>query len=407
MTSESMITRIKTPMAVLCLCIALAVLVMPAAASTSVTVTRYCDNNYATVDDSTTLYNTTLMGMTQYQSSGNISMQGLVTPADQVTYNLTDAEFQNGWDTTESVNLGNYGAHNGTLLEDIVMQVGGMPDGSEIVIADSTFPKATRYFNKTNVYSPIAGQGEMILCWWDSEYGFVPGWSKGMRLFFYSSNDLTFSNQNMKNCIAPWYQQFAKDRNSDFVGPSAKGLSVQNVDTIKIYPPHRYDFATGSDTVEYAYEGGVTGVPTASNVPSTAFSSTAYIASDDGIDQECSTSVTGESAAQRFVFTVAENATKIERLAITWNGTGTHASTPGADLYIWNGTSSSYELLQDSTSSTEVSLTGEKTSGISNYIVNGNVTVLVKQKGAATGLLVKSTLATDYVKLVVTHHHTY
>jgi hypothetical protein len=405
MTSESMITRTRTPMAVLCLCIALAVLVMPATAATeSVTVTRYCDNNYATVYDSENLTLSTLMGMTQYPISSNISMQGLVTPADQTTYNLTDEEFQNGWDTTESVNLGNYGAHNGTLLEDIVLRVGGMPDGSEIMIADSTYPKATRYFNKTNVYEPIAGQGEMVLCWWDSVDGFVPTWSKGMRLYFYTPNDPNFTNQNMKNCFAPWYWQYAKDKYSNFVGPSAKGLSVQTLNTINIYPPHRYDFATGGDTVEYAYKGGVTDVPTTSDVPSTAFSSTAGIAADDS--QVVSTPApTDQYAAQRFVFTVAENATKIEKLAVTWNGTGTHTSgTNGADLYIWNG--SSYELLQDSTSSTEVSLTGEKTSGISNYIVNGNVTVLVKQKGAS-GLFSASTLETDYVKLVVTHHHTY
>ncbi|MDD4254339.1 MAG: hypothetical protein PHP59_03085, partial [Methanofollis sp.] len=71
--------------------------------------------------------------------------------------------------------------------------------------------------------------------------------------------------------------------------------------------------------------------------------------------------------------------------------------------YIWNG--SSYELLQGSTSSSEVTLTGEETSSISNYVDGGNVTVLAKQKGA-TDRDTSSTLSTDYVKLVVTHHHT-
>jgi len=397
MTSESMITRIKTPMAVLCLCIALAVLVMPATAATqSVTVTRYCDNNYATVDDSTTLSNTTLMGMAQYPISSNISMQGLVTPTDWANSGLNQADFQDGWDATESVNLGNYGAHNGTLVEDIVLQVGGMPDGSEIMIADSTYPKATRYFNKTNVYEPIAGQGEMVLCWWDSEYGFVPGWTKGMRLFFYSENDLTFSNQDMKNCFAPWYWQFSKDKKSDFVGPSAKGLSVQTVDTINIYPPHRYDFATGGDTVEYAYEGGV-GASPGLNDPSDTTVDTSKIAADDSVYEQTDSKATGEYAAQRFVFNVTEDAANIEKLAVTWNGTSSHDNSgadQGATTYIWkNGTG--YE-----------SISGNITSNIGDYVVNGNVTVLVKQNAAHVALPAKAShLATDYVKLVVTHHH--
>ncbi len=398
MTSESMITRIKTPMAVLCLCIALAVLVMPATAATqSVTVTRYCDNNYAVVDDSTTLNTTpTLMGMAQYPISSNISMQGLVTPTDWANSGLNQADFQDGWDATESVNLGNYGAHNGTLVEDIVLQVGGMPDGSEIMIADSTYPKATRYFNKTNVYEPIAGQGEMVLCWWDSEYGFVPGWTKGMRLFFYSENDLTFSNQDMKNCFAPWYWQFSKDKKSDFVGPSAKGLSVQTVDTINIYPPHRYDFATGGDTVEYAYEGGV-GASPGLNDPSDTTVDTSKIAADDSVYEQTDSKATGEYAAQRFVFNVTEDAANIEKLAVTWNGTSSHDNSgadQGATTYIWkNGTG--YE-----------SISGNITSNIGDYVVNGNVTVLVKQNAAHVALPAKAShLATDYVKLVVTHHH--
>ncbi|WP_298665586.1 hypothetical protein [uncultured Methanofollis sp.] len=385
-------------MAVLCLCIALAVLVMPATAATqSVTVTRYCDNNYAVVDDSTTLNTTpTLMGMAQYPISSNISMQGLVTPTDWANSGLNQADFQDGWDATESVNLGNYGAHNGTLVEDIVLQVGGMPDGSEIMIADSTYPKATRYFNKTNVYEPIAGQGEMVLCWWDSEYGFVPGWTKGMRLFFYSENDLTFSNQDMKNCFAPWYWQFSKDKKSDFVGPSAKGLSVQTVDTINIYPPHRYDFATGGDTVEYAYEGGV-GASPGLNDPSDTTVDTSKIAADDSVYEQTDSKATGEYAAQRFVFNVTEDAANIEKLAVTWNGTSSHDNSgadQGATTYIWkNGTG--YE-----------SISGNITSNIGDYVVNGNVTVLVKQNAAHVALPAKAShLATDYVKLVVTHHH--
>ncbi|QSZ68173.1 hypothetical protein RJ40_12050 [Methanofollis aquaemaris] len=391
-------------MALLCLCIAIALLVVPAAAATtSVTVTRYCDNNYTAVDNSTTLTFQQLRNISEFQSNGDIRMQGLVTPDDWANSGLNPSDFQDGWDATESMNFKNYGAHNGTLVEDIVQHIGGMTDGSELEVADSTYPLATRHFSKTNVYTPPTGQGEMVLTWWDSVDGLVPNWGKGMRLYFYTSSDRDFSNMDMNTSFSSWYYQFADDKYSDFSGPSAKGLSVQTVDTINIYPPHRYDFATGSDTVEYAYEGGVTGLPTASNVPSATTVNTSKITAIDSDDDPYTTSVTGEYAAQRFVFTLNENATNIEKLNVTWIGTGTNAGgTNGADLYIWNG--SSYEHLQGSTSSTEVSLTGEKTSSISNYVNGGNVTVLVKQKSTSDGFDA-STLATDYVKFVVTHHH--
>jgi hypothetical protein len=53
-------------------------------------------------------------------------------------------------------------------------------------------------------------------------------------------------------------------------------------------------------------------------------------------------------------------------------------------------------------------LTGDITSDIVNYVVNGNVTVLVKQNVAHVYEEeedLSSRVATDYVGLVVTHHH--
>jgi hypothetical protein len=245
----------------------------------------------------------------------------------------------------------------------------------------------------------------MIVAWWDSDYGFVPDYTYGMRLFFYTppssygvDDSLNLTLRDMEASFDPWYRH-----NYSLTWPSAKGLSSKYVQYLKIYPPHRYDFNTTGDTVEYAYEGDVDGVPGTSTVPSTAFSSTANIAADDSVSYQTDSENEGEYAAQRFVFNVAESAGNIEKIAVTWVGTGTNAGdTDGADLYIWNG--SNYELLQSSTSSSEVTLSGEKTSSISDYINDGNVTVLVKQKSASNGDDA-STLATDYVKFVVTHHH--
>jgi hypothetical protein len=67
------------------------------------------------------------------------------------------------------------------------------------------------------------------------------------------------------------------------------------------------------------------------------------------------------------------------------------------DFYEHNGTKSGNTYA-------EVTLTGEKTSDISNYVNSDNVTVLVKQKNGQRGS-VHSYIDTDDVKLVVTHHH--
>jgi len=301
-------------------------------------------------------------------------------------------------------NMIDYYGHNGSRVSNITDEVGGMSDGDELKVQSSD--GFSLYFGYDNVYAPNSRQGDMIVAWWDSDYGFVPDYTYGMRLFFYTppstpgvADSLNLTLRDMEASFDPWYRH-----NYSLTWPSAKGLSAKYVQYLKIYPPHRYDFNTTGDTVEYAYEGGVTGVPGTSTVPGTAFSSTGEIAADDSVLYQTSIEDGGEYAAQRFVFNVTESAARIEKLAVTWVGTGTNAGgTDGADLYSWNG--SSYELLQGSTSSSEVTLTGEKTSSISNYVVNGNVTVLAKQKSASDEIDASS-LATDYVKLVVTHHHT-
>jgi len=380
---------------VMAMSIVLLVLVTPvAAATTSVTVTKYADNNYSQSVDSETLSLAELQTLSSVYSNGPVYMQG-------PTFDPGDPWGDGGQ------NMINFYGHNGSRVSNITDEVGGMSDGDELKVQSSDgFPL---YFGYDNVYTPNSSQGDMIVAWWDSDYGFVPYYTYGMRLFFYTpasspgvDDSLNLTLRDMEASFDPWYRHNYTDSSGSW--PSAKGLSSKYVQYLKIYPPHRYDFNTTGDTVEYAYEGGVTGVPGASTAPSTAFGSTANVAADDGVLHPTSIEDDGEYAAQRFVFNVTEDAARIEILAVTWNGTGTNAGgTDGADLYIWNG--SSYELLQGSTSSSEVTLSGEKTSSISDYINDGNVTVLVKQKSASDGVDA-STLATDYVKLVVTHHHT-
>jgi len=295
-----------------------------------------------------------------------------------------------------------YYDHNGTYVRNMTDLVGGMNDGDEIRVQASD--GMSRYFGYDNVYIPDARQGDMILAWWDDQYGFVPDYAEGIRLFFYTppstygvDDSLNLTLRDMQASFDPWYSY-----NYSGTWPSAKGLSVKYVQYLKVYPPHRYDFNTTGDTNEWAYEGSVGATPGV-NEPSGTTVTIANIANHDSSVENYITTTEDTYAAQRFVYNVTENPANIEKLNVTWIGTGTHdGGTNGADFSIWNGTS--FELLQGSTSDSEVTLTGEKTSSINSYINGGNVILLIKQKGVSDGDDA-STITTDYVKLVVTHHH--
>ncbi len=106
-------------------------------------------------------------------------------------------------------------------------------------------------------------------------------------------------------------------------------------------------------------------------------------------------------AAQRFNFTISESRSNVQSLTATWIGKGYRTSGNGAYLYIWNWTSSSYEQLATTSSGSKTTLTGSKTSGLTNYIsTDGKVIVVAESKyGSSSSYAVH--LDTDYVKLVV------
>jgi outer membrane protein assembly factor BamB len=167
----------------------------------------------------------------------------------------------------------------------------------------------------------------------------------------------------------------------------------------------RYDFDVGAGTDKWAYEGEVSGTPSTANDPTGAIDSYSNIRADDGTYETNVTSTNGKYAAQRFNFSIDDNEEEfITTINVTWNGRGYRGSSSagndeGATLYIWNG--SAYEEMDSNIVGTDATLTGGVTSGISNYINSGNVTVLVKQKHSH-GLTGASHIETDYVKLVVT-----
>ncbi|MEA2054098.1 MAG: hypothetical protein U9O96_03120 [Candidatus Thermoplasmatota archaeon] len=171
-----------------------------------------------------------------------------------------------------------------------------------------------------------------------------------------------------------------------------------------------YDFSSGAGNDRWAYRDEVSqNPPSANNLPSTEFNSAQYnrISADDEIRQNERADI-GNYAAHRFVFFIYENEINITLLHILWNGIGTHDIwTDGATLYIWNCTSSSYELLDTNTSAIEINLEANISSSIGNYISSdGNLTVLVVQNRPSFRFWwfrFYSRLQTDYIKVDITH----
>ncbi len=369
------------------------------AASENVTVIKYAANNYSFAERSE------LREWSQMQSSflnvdsnGPLYMQG-------PTFNSADPY------GTAGQNMILYYGHNGTYVRNLTDLVGGMSAGDEIFVKASD--GMTRYFNYTNIYEPASGQGNLVLAWWDSVSGPVPGYSEGIRSFFYNprpdpygvADSLNFTLVEMRDSLAPWYRY-----NYSSIWPSAKGLSVKYVNQLKIYPPHRHDFNTTGDTTGWAYKGEVSSDPPSSiDVPGNPLGSTSNIADDEGTFQIDFSA--GSYAAHRFNFSI-DTATdkdgpvnKLEKLVITWNGRGWHdsgGSANGTSLYIWDG--SGFQELDSTPSGEEVTLTGEISSGITNYVNSGNVTVLAVENTPGDEVFF-SRIETDYVRLVVTHHH--
>ncbi len=172
----------------------------------------------------------------------------------------------------------------------------------------------------------------------------------------------------------------------------------------------RYDFNTArareSPKKAWAFKHQVDNNPGVGD-PSEEFNATEYanIRFDDNVYASNQSTANGNYAAHRFNFSIDDNEESwIMKINVTWNGSGYRGSTSsggddGATLYIWNGTD--YEELANNDVGTDATLTGEKTSGISDYINAGNVTILLKQKHSQ-GLTGASHIETDYVKLVVT-----
>ncbi|HJH25489.1 MAG TPA: hypothetical protein C5S37_01675 [Methanophagales archaeon] len=155
----------------------------------------------------------------------------------------------------------------------------------------------------------------------------------------------------------------------------------------------------------YGYQLLYPDAPGTNTEPSIEFSATQYasIEADDGVFASNQTDQEDYYAVHRFNFSVIADPSTITKINVTWNGKGWHdagGNCNGTSLYIYRGDAEAAPV--DTTNSgAEVYLTGEKTSGISNYIYSGNVTVFAVQKSADT-VRRHSHIETDCVKLVIT-----
>ena len=218
-----------------------------------------------------------------------------------------------------------------------------------------------------------------------------------------ANNSAFFWRGHDDNCdcwISAEFNGGTGDEGEDYLHPVLAVLILKNV-------THVYDFSdnfsgtAGTDAWAFKYQ--ICNDPGAGD-PGIVFSATEYAAikADDGVFACNTTTDDGCYAAHRFNFSIDETAP--EKINVTWNGIGDHDSAiDGAKLYIYNFSSAAYEQLDSDPTGPpdEITLTGEKTSSISSYINANNVTILVNQTSAHSGLYV-SYIWTDYIKLVVT-----
>jgi hypothetical protein len=178
------------------------------------------------------------------------------------------------------------------------------------------------------------------------------------------------------------------------------------------HPRGLYVFGCNAGTDKWAFRNQTTGC--SASDPNTEFTDAQYdkIAEDDDVRQEDQTSTDTYYAAHRFNFSINSSLTSgIDMINATWNGKGYRGAQDdqdeGATLYIYNFTSATCELLQNSGNTyAEVTLTGGVTNATGNiftdYINAHNVTILVKQNSPHDEEEGASHIATDYIKLVIT-----
>ena len=236
------------------------------AATASITVTKYGSDGTTIINQVTISYQT-MQSTLPVQGDGTTHyfMQGP---------NLSDPT--NLWDPSETVNLKDKGTVKGTDVKDLCNLVGGMASSDDVQIKAADGMSKTFYY--TNVYSPSAKQGPLVVCWYtknSSEDGttiyypngvYVPAFLEGMQLVFLAqttnaAGQHVFGNQDMHDCLpqSQWYYYNGQS-------PSTNGISIKWISQVNIYTPAFWDLNSDhtcniSDVVKLGLKWGLTGTP--------------------------------------------------------------------------------------------------------------------------------------------------
>jgi len=172
-----------------------------------------------------------------------------------------------------------------------------------------------------------------------------------------------------------------------------------------------YDFSTGAGINKWAYQPQAqNNPPSTDSEPSTPLDNYSRIAADDGITAG-HVADRNNYAAHRFLFTLNESAANITGLTVLWNGRGLylfwlfgwHINSGGVNLHVWNVSAAGYDQLQATSSTVEENVTASLTTPSDYISPGGTITILVEQLRTSQGMFFYSYLATDYIRIDVTH----
>ena len=195
-----------------------------AAGTSSITITKYASDGTTVLDQETIDYQT---------MESTLPVQG-----DGATHQYLQGptfDTNNLWDSSETVNVKDWGANKGTDVKDLCELAGGMSPGDTVDV--KAIDNFTKTFDYPNVYTPQPRQGKMVICWWyNGQY--VPAWADGMRLVFFaqttnSEGKYVFGNTDEHECLPSNRWHYYSSEGTNY--PTTTGLSVKNINQIIIH----------------------------------------------------------------------------------------------------------------------------------------------------------------------------